>query len=125
MMSTSGKFTLAAFTVMTASPGPARGDGTSSTTSDSGGPNCLHTTAFTNFSSYERVLECSHEPTHFAPLPGLAVRRKSPRDAGLQGRRMEVGAHSDDDAQARCGRPYGWVSAHADPADRRRRLLRY
>jgi hypothetical protein len=35
--------------------GPGRGDGTSSTTSDSGGPNCLHSTAFTGFSSSNRV----------------------------------------------------------------------
>src|SRR5882724_7380 len=46
MMSTSGKFTLAAFTVTTTSPAPALGDGSSSTTSDSGGPNCLQRTAF-------------------------------------------------------------------------------
>src|SRR5512134_3011570 len=46
MMSTSGKLRLAAFTEITASPGPARGDATSSTTSESGGPNCLHSTAF-------------------------------------------------------------------------------
>ena len=55
MISTSGKFTLAAFTETTTSPAPASGDGISSTTSDSGGPNCLHRTAFTNFSSNERV----------------------------------------------------------------------
>src|SRR3954466_1369985 len=46
MMRTSGKLTLAAFTVMTTSPGPARGDSSSSTTRDSGGPNCLQRTAF-------------------------------------------------------------------------------
>src|SRR4029079_13487080 len=51
MMSTSGKFTLAALTETTTSPGPACGDGTSSITSDSGGPNCLHSTAFTGISS--------------------------------------------------------------------------
>src|SRR5438045_8834650 len=62
MISTSGKFTLAALTVITTSPGPGRGDGTSSTTRDSGGPNCLHRTAFTGFSSIDpRLLECSHE----------------------------------------------------------------
>src|SRR5216684_6664352 len=47
MMRTSGKFTLAAFTDTTTSPGPGVGDGTSSTTSDSGGPYCLHRTALT------------------------------------------------------------------------------
>src|SRR3954468_7692849 len=46
MMSTSGKLTLAAFTEITTSPGPGRGGGNSSTTSDSGGPNSLHRTAF-------------------------------------------------------------------------------
>src|SRR5712691_3406696 len=47
MIKTSGKLTLAAFTVMTTSPGPGSGDATSSTTSDSGGPYALHKTAFT------------------------------------------------------------------------------
>src|SRR5262245_45568090 len=46
MMSTSGKLTLAAFTDTTTSPAPARGEGRSSTTSESGGPYCLHNTAF-------------------------------------------------------------------------------
>src|SRR5436189_4042669 len=48
MMSTSGKLTLAAFTVTTTSPAPGFGEGSSSTTSDSGGPNCLQRTAFMN-----------------------------------------------------------------------------
>src|SRR5258706_13984319 len=47
MMRTSGKFTAAAFTDTTTSPGPGVGDGTSSPTSDSGGPYCLHRTALT------------------------------------------------------------------------------
>src|SRR5882672_7838053 len=55
MMSTSGKLTLAAMTDTTASPGPARGEGTSSTTSVSGGPYCLQRTAFID-------IEC-HMPT--------------------------------------------------------------
>ena len=38
MISTSGKLTLAAFTEITASPGPGSGEATSSKTSDSGGP---------------------------------------------------------------------------------------
>src|SRR3954469_21670711 len=46
MMSTSGKLTLAAFTEMTTSPAPGLGEGSSSKTSDSGGPNCLQTIAF-------------------------------------------------------------------------------
>src|SRR4051812_35359171 len=45
MISTSGKFTLAALTEMTTSPAPGCGEGTSSTTSDSGGPNRLQRTA--------------------------------------------------------------------------------
>ena len=53
MMSTSGKLTLAAFTEPTTSPGPGRGEGTSSTTSVSGGPNCLQITAFMGFPSQE------------------------------------------------------------------------
>src|SRR5690349_21179168 len=48
MMRKSGKFTLAAFTVTTTSPAPASGDGRSSSTRDSGGPNCLQRTAFIN-----------------------------------------------------------------------------
>src|SRR5688500_19246653 len=55
MMRTSGKLRLAALTEITASPGPARGEGRSSTHSESGGPNCLQTTAFIN-------IEC-HMPT--------------------------------------------------------------
>ena len=46
MISTSGKLTLAAFTATTTCPLPATGSATSSTTSDSGGPNCLQRTAF-------------------------------------------------------------------------------
>src|SRR5688572_25677552 len=46
MMSTSGKLTLAALTAMTTSPVDAFGEATSSTTSESGGPNCLQSTAF-------------------------------------------------------------------------------
>src|SRR5688572_12029762 len=46
MMSTSGKLRLAAFTAITTSPFSALGEGTSSTTSESGGPNCLQSTAF-------------------------------------------------------------------------------
>src|SRR4051794_24096852 len=55
MMRTSGKLTLAAFTDTTTSPRPGRGEGRSSTTSESGGPNCLQTTAF-------MPIEC-HMPT--------------------------------------------------------------
>src|SRR5262245_43939713 len=47
MLSTSGKFTLAAFTLTTTSPGPGTRSGTSSITRVSGGPKVLHSTAFT------------------------------------------------------------------------------
>lgn len=46
MIRTSGKLTLAAFTNSRTSPGTGRGSGTSSTTSDSGGPYVLQRTAF-------------------------------------------------------------------------------
>src|SRR6185503_15058619 len=46
MIRTSGKLTLAALTEITASPGPATGDGMSSTMRDSGAPYDLHRTAF-------------------------------------------------------------------------------
>src|SRR5689334_1326179 len=46
MMSVSGKLTPHALTSTTAWPAPARGDGTSSSTSASGGPKVLHTIAF-------------------------------------------------------------------------------
>src|ERR687896_774190 len=46
MMRTSGKLRLAALTEITTSPGPARGEASSSTTSESGGPYCLQSTAF-------------------------------------------------------------------------------
>src|SRR5437763_12174756 len=55
MMRKSGKLTLAAFIDTTTSPAPAFGDGRSSSTSDSGGPYCLQTTAFI-------AIEC-HMPT--------------------------------------------------------------
>src|SRR6478735_6400881 len=57
MMSTSGKLTLAAFTETTTSPSPARGEGRSSSSSESGGPNCLQTTAFMN-------IECHNASAH-------------------------------------------------------------
>ena len=46
MISASGKFTPAACTSISTWPGPGAGVGTSSTTSDSGGPHALHSTAF-------------------------------------------------------------------------------
>src|SRR5215471_7426524 len=55
MISRSGKLTPAAFTDTTTSRGPAVGDGTSSTTSDPGGPCCLHKTAFTRPGSLYRA----------------------------------------------------------------------
>src|SRR3954465_10707296 len=46
MMRKSGKLTLAALTDTTTSPGPGLCGGSSSITSDSGGPYCLQRTAF-------------------------------------------------------------------------------
>src|SRR3989442_5077806 len=66
MMSTSGKLTLAALTDTTASPGPARGESSSSTTRGSGGPYCLQRTAFTD-------IECHHEPAHYRRRPRAAL----------------------------------------------------
>src|SRR6185369_16979309 len=78
MMRTSGKLTLAALIDTTTSPAPGRGEGRSSTTSDSGGPNCLQTTAFT-------AIEChSDRRADPASLPGFAFRREDPRDPRLQ-----------------------------------------
>src|SRR5947208_7458483 len=56
MMSTSGKLTLAALTDTTASPGPARGEGSSSSTRVSGGPYCLQRTAFINIECHMSTL---------------------------------------------------------------------
>src|SRR6185437_11301772 len=56
MMRTSGKLTLAAFTVTTTSPGPGRGDGNSSNVSDSGGPYCLQRTAFMHIECHMPML---------------------------------------------------------------------
>src|SRR5436853_6719129 len=56
MMSTSGKFRLAALTETTTSPGPGRGDGNSSNVSDSGGPYCLQRTAFINIECHMPML---------------------------------------------------------------------
>src|SRR6476469_4135167 len=46
MIRTSGKLTLAALSLTTASPGPGTGDSTSSNTSDCGGPYALQRIAF-------------------------------------------------------------------------------
>src|SRR3970040_1712177 len=56
MMSTSGKFTLAALTATTTSPRPGRGEGSSSKVSDSGAPYCLQTTVFINIESHMPIL---------------------------------------------------------------------
>jgi len=52
MIRTSGKFTPAAFMSTTISPAPGTGSGTSSTTSVSGSPYCLHSRAFIGLSWY-------------------------------------------------------------------------
>src|SRR5258705_3057692 len=118
MMRTSGKLTLAALTESTTSPGPARGEGRSSTTSESGGPNCLQTTAFIN-------IECHNARADPASLPGFAFRREDPHHPRLQEARLALGRDPDGPAQARRARAHRRLSAHAAPADRRRRLLRH
>ena len=52
MVNTSGKFTPAALTLITTSPGAGTRSGRSSTTRLSGSPHALHTTAFISVSSY-------------------------------------------------------------------------
>src|SRR3954464_7237372 len=112
MMRTSGKLTLAALTVSTTSPGPARGDGRSSTSSESGGPNCLQTTAFIN-------IECHNARADSASLPGFTVRRKDPGNPRLQAARLALGRDPDGPAQAgRSGAPRR-LPPHAAAADRR------
>src|SRR3954468_7657383 len=118
MMRTSGKLTLAALTVSTTSPGPARGDGRSSTSSESGGPNCLQTTAFIN-------IECHNARADSASLPGFTVRRKDPGNTRLQEARLALRGNPDRAAQARCDCAHGRLPAHAAAADRSCRLLRY
>src|SRR5262245_41963949 len=75
MMSTSGKLTLAALTLTTTSPAPALGEGRSSTTSDSGGPNCLQSTAFIAL-PWLFGGKANYERTGAAPLPRFSVRRE-------------------------------------------------
>src|SRR3954466_16004730 len=118
MMRTSGKLTLAALTVSTTSPGPARGDGSSSTSSESGGSNCLQTTAFIN-------IECHNARADSASLPGVALRREDPRDPRLQAAHVALGRDPNGAAQARCGCAYRWLPAHAATSDGRGRLLRF
>ena len=67
MMSTSGKLTLAAFTDTTTSPAPARGDSSDSSTSESGGPNCLQSTAFIVGLHYPGLWEATTHKTKKTP----------------------------------------------------------
>src|SRR5258706_3213253 len=124
MMSTSGKLTLAAFTLTTTSPAPALGEGSSSTTSDSGGPNCLQSTAFIAL-PWVFSARADYDRTGAPPLPLFSLRREGPRDARLQGPRLEIRADSAGHAQARRDAAHRRLPQDADLADRRRRLLRY
>src|SRR3990170_1632903 len=89
MMSTSGKLRLAAFTEITASPGPARGEGTSSTTSESGGPNCLQSTAFIVGLHYAYP---RHRRRRQAALRGNRQRRAGRVRARIRRRLPQLGA---------------------------------
>src|ERR1041384_7088918 len=75
MISTSGKLTLAALTLITTSPDPGLGDGSSSITSDSGGPYCLQRTAFI-------AIEC-HMPT-ITTDDGVRLHRSEERRVGKE-----------------------------------------
>src|SRR5262245_31622484 len=84
MMSVSGKLTPAALTLTTTWPLPARRDGTCSTTSLSGGPSSLHSTAF-NLTPYrtmetqraQRKTNSSHQRWVFSVL-SVSPRLASP-----------------------------------------------
>src|SRR6185295_3637485 len=124
IISTSGKFRLAALTLTTTSPAPATGEGRSSITSDSGGPNCLQRTAFIGVPcAFSR--RADYDRTGAAPLLVFAVRGKGPRNAWLQGRDLEIRAHSPGPAEARRGRTHWRLPQDAHPSDRRRYLLRH
>src|SRR5262245_2910035 len=122
MMSTSGKLTLAAFMLTTTSPAPALGEGSSSSTSDSGGPNCLQSTAFIGLPSKGKIeKESDYDRTSAgscsSPLPRLSVRREGASDARLQAPGLEIGPDSALHAQARRDRAHGRLPAHPHPAD--------
>src|SRR5512134_90131 len=82
IMRTSGKFTPAAFTSMTTSPAPARGDGTFSTTSASGPPHVLQSTAFIVVSTRSWL-----DARDFAAVASRVqlLGRKVPLPEGLEG----------------------------------------
>src|SRR5919106_4384768 len=89
MMRTSGKLRLAAFIDTTTSPGPARGDPSSSTTSESGGPNCLQSTAFIVGLHYANP---SHRRRRQALLRGSGRRRADRVRARVRRRPSQLGA---------------------------------
>src|SRR5437660_1590077 len=92
MIRTSGKLTLAAFMLITASPGPGIGDATSSMTSESGGPYDLHSTAFmvaefaTKSRKHERdQLTCGLAGGDGNALPGDVTRAVAAEKRGERG----------------------------------------
>src|SRR3970282_506658 len=89
MMSTSGKLMLAALTDTTTSPGPARGESISSTTSESGGPNCLQSTAFIVGLHYANP---RHRRRRQALLRGSGQRRAGRVRARVRRRPSQLGA---------------------------------
>src|SRR6188768_514600 len=89
MMSTSGKLRLAALTLITASPAPAFGEGRSSITSESGGPNCLQSTAFIVGLHYANA---DHRRRRQALLRGNRQRRPDRVRARVRRRPSQLGA---------------------------------
>src|SRR4030095_1895992 len=89
MMSTSGKLRLAALTAITTSPIPALGEAPSSTTSESGGPNCLQSTAFIVGLHYANA---DHRRRRQALLRGSGKRRADRVRARVRRRPPQLGA---------------------------------
>src|SRR5574339_463118 len=89
MMSTSGKLRLAALTAITTSFGPARGEGSSSIASESGGPNGLQSTAFIVGLHYANP---RHRRRRQALLRGSGQRRAGRVRARVRRRPSQLGA---------------------------------
>src|SRR6266487_1111747 len=111
MRRTSGKFTPLAFTETKSCPLPGAGDGTSSTTSESGGPQFLHSTAFMRALSRS----CRHHsrPVASATIVGLPCIAP---EGGFHGRRH----HRQARATIRGFLDAGFRLDHRYPDPRRR-----
>src|SRR5436189_4397459 len=86
MRRTSGKFTPLAFTETKSCPLPGAGDGTSSTTSESGGPQFLHSTAFmralSGFPAHHKALLLRSQMSGY----------HAPEGGGAHGRERDIAA---------------------------------